>query len=173
MTVQGSDFVERATQIFLGPTPLPTTVVGGTLLSALTGSHDPGQVPVTVRTAGASISAGRFTFIAAPVVRQVIPGTGVPAGGTPVSIIGDNFRGDATRISFVADDASSVDLLCPLFRGPNRIDGYAPPGSGTVAVIATDPIGGAGRLDNAFTYREAADPGGAGPDGCPDGGSSP
>ncbi len=95
------------------------------------------------------------------------------AGGTPVSIIGDNFRAGATAITFVADDASGADLLCPVHRGPNRIDGYAPAGSGTVAVVATDPIGGAGRLDNAFAYTDAADPGGSSADGCPDGGSSP
>ncbi len=173
LTVQGSDFLEGATQIFLGPTPLPTTVEGGTLLSALTASHDPGQVPVTVRTAGASTSAGKFMFIAAPVVRQVIPGSGAPGGGTPVSIIGDNFRDGATKITFVGDDASSVNLLCPVFRGANRIDGYAPAGSGTAAVIATDPIGGDGRLDDAFVYSAAADPGRVKPEACPDAGSSP
>jgi hypothetical protein len=173
LTAEGSDFVAGATQIFLGPTALPTTVVNSTLLSALTGSHDPGPVPVTVRTAGASTSPGRFMFIAAPVVRQVIPGTGVSAGGTPVSIIGDNFRAGATAISFVADDASGADLLCPVHRGPNRIDGYAPAGSGTVAVVATDPIGGAGRLDDGFAYSGTAEPGRTSADGCPDGGSSP
>jgi hypothetical protein len=173
VTAEGTDFIPGSTKIFLGDTPLVTSVKpDGTVATASTVPHDQGQVAVTVRTAGASTSAGHFQFIAPPIVRQLIPASGFPGGGTPVSIVGDNLR-NATTITFAAADGPGAKLLCPTFRGPSRIDGFAPPGVGVVAIVAIDPIGGAGRLADGFAYDDASDPGLPNPDSCPDGGSSP
>ena len=79
-----------------------------------------------------------------------------------------------TVISFGDEFETSVPILCPTLVSPNRIEGFAPPGLGAVAVWAKDPVSGSGnQLDLAFTYLTEDSPDGssvAAPQTCPDGG---
>lgn len=173
LIAEGADFVPDATQIFVDETPLATESCTATTISAFTVNHDPGQALVTVRTGGAASAAWPFLFVAAPLIREVLPARGAPGGGTPVSIIGNNFQMDATEVAFVAKDGSRAPLRCATFRGPSRIDGYAPAGSGTAGVVASDPVAGDGELEAAFVYDDAISPGLAPDAGCPEAGTAP
>jgi hypothetical protein len=157
--------------------------------TSLTGSlpaHDPGEVPLVVSTGNAETDAGTITFVAPAVVRLVSPAAGPPAGGTPVAIVGDNFRAGGTTIWF-----GPSPLVCPRFVSPNRIEGWTPAGTGSVGVAALDPVVNGNVLGAGFSYRDgtadagdglasdgAADAGdglaSSGPDGgCPGTGSEP
>jgi hypothetical protein len=173
LSVTGADFLPGDTQIYVGDTPLDPGVSTSTLITALTLAHDPGPVAITVRTAKSSTDAGTFLFVAVPSVRQVIPARGASAGGTPVAIIGNNFRAGVTSLAFVSSDGSMAELRCPSFRGASRVDGFAPPGTGVVAVGASDPIAGGAQLEQAFTYDDTLPPGLAPDAGCPDAGTIP
>jgi hypothetical protein len=173
LAVTGMNFLPGVTQIFVGDVPLDTDMATSTIITAFTLAHDPGPVPITVRSATASADAGTFLFVAVPSVREVIPARGASAGGTPVSIIGNYFRAGVTALGFVSDDGTKADLRCPTFRGPSRVDGYAPAGTGVVAVAAGDPIAGGTELEQAFTYDDTLPPGLAPDAGCPEAGTTP
>jgi hypothetical protein len=168
--VEGTNFLDATstdpgTQIVVDGQPIPTTFVGTTSLIGLAPAHDPGEVPISVITANAETDAGTFTFIAPAVVRLVSPSSGPPAGGTPVAIVGDNFRDGGTTIWF-----GGTPLACQRFVSPNRIEGFAPSGTGTVGVAALDPVVNGNVLPAGFTYLDGAG-GGTPPD--TDGGPPP
>ena len=130
--------------------------------------HDPGEAALSVQTGGAGTDAGTFLFVAPPIVRALSPTRGAAAGGTRVAIGGNNFRQDVTQILF-----GGAGLRCAVFVNENRIDGYTPPGTETVDVTATDPIGGDGSSNQRFVY-DVSLPSDLAPDaGCPDGGVGP
>jgi hypothetical protein len=171
IAIQGSGFVEGnpGTQILLDGVPIATAFASPGVLLGTTPAHDPGDGMLALRTGAAVTLVGRFSFFAAPIVRAVSPAAGSSTGGTPVTIVGNNFRG-LTAILFDADP-----LVCPRVVSESRIEGLAPPGTGTVKVIAKDPIGGDGTTSADFSYVADAD-GGSPPVGpCPgaDGGGAP
>jgi hypothetical protein len=168
--VEGTNFFAPAaadpgTQILIDGQAISTTFVSTTTLSGLTPAHDSGDWQLSVSTGNAGTSAGSFTFVAPAVVRLVSPLMGSLAGGTPVAVVGDNFRDGGTTISF-----GSRALVCARFVSPNRMEGWTPPGAGAVDVAATDPIAGGNVLQSGFSYVDGAD-GGPPPSGPPpDGG---
>jgi hypothetical protein len=171
LAIQGSGFVEGhpGTQILLDGFPIATTFASPGLLLGTTPAHDPGDGMLALRTGAAVTLAGRFSFFAAPIVRAVSPTEGPSTGGTPVAIVGNNFRG-LTTILFDGEA-----LVCPRVVSESRIEGLAPAGTGTVRVTAKDPIGGDGTTSVDFTYADDADGGLPPPGQCPgvDGGSPP
>jgi len=78
-----------------------------------------------------------FTYVAPPIVRNIVPTSGPVTGGFPVTVVGDNFVPQTTQIYF-----GDAPLRCPRYSSANRIDGIAPPGMGTLAVIADDSVSG-------------------------------
>jgi len=175
--VEGANFIvptgspDTGTQILMGGQPITTNVVSSTQLLGLSDGHDPGDVALSVSTGNAATPAGTFTFVAPAVVRLVNPATGPTAGGTPVAVVGDNFRDGGTTIWFGA-----TPLVCPRFVSANRIEGWTPPGTGIAGVMARDPIVNGNVLPAGFSYLDGVDAGqdpdaGAPPDGgCGGGG---
>ena len=85
-------------------------------------------------------------------VTSVNPATGLPAGGTTVTITGDDFTG-ATDVSFgLTPAAFTVD-------SPTQITATSPTGTGTVDVLVTGAAG-TSPYDVAarFTYQAAPSP---------------
>jgi len=182
VAVTGSNFIP-GTQVFVGGLPLQPNggiLMSPTLIEGTTPAHDPGFATVTVRAGSVSVDAGdTFAFIARPEVRAITPTSGPLAGCTPIAIVGKGFRqSPLTRIWFGSDASSGAPLLCPTFVGPNRLEGFVPPGAGAASVFAGDPVGGVGELPLAYTYLDP-DVGDTAPDaaappstgcGCGDGG---
>ena len=139
-------------------------VVSDTEITAITSSHDPGYATLTVATGDAITDRMYFQFFAAPVVRMVSPNRGPLSGGTKIAVVGSHFRnGKGTIISI-----GGTELVNPCFVSANWIEGFLPVAteSGSVTVLAHDPIGGDGVLGDAFTYDPAAAD-------APDGGVEP
>jgi len=166
--VSGTDFVEPAegsegTQLLVDGQPVVVQTISPTRITAMTPRHDAGFADVTVSTGGAeSLQTHYFQFVARPIVRVVIPANGPLPGGTWITVAGNNFRDEQTRIM-----VGGEDLLCPVFDGPNRIRGMTPPGSaaGSVPITAHDIDGGTNVMPDEvlFTYDDVAtDP----PTGC-------
>ena len=164
ITVSGSDFIEGTVLLFGDQAVQPTSITP-TEIKALTPAHDPGSATLKVSTGGAACKQTMyFDFVAAPIVRLVKPPHGPVTGGTRISVAGNFFRGIKTTIQF-----GTQPLLCPVFMGPNRIDGVVPPsatGPGAVAVKAYDEIGGSGAVPDEVTFTY--DPEGDSPDGGTD-----
>jgi hypothetical protein len=153
LAVQGDNFIAGGTQVLIDGVPIDPSggaIESPTVIRGLTPKHDPGVFQVVVQTGGAQVAAGTFEYIAPPVVRAIDPPTGSPAGDTGVLIAGDHFRA-ATRIVF-SRPSGAVALSCPVWQDEHRIVGYAPPGTGTVTILADDPIGGATATGPEFEY---------------------
>jgi hypothetical protein len=170
--IRGTDFImpmlptSQGSRVLIGEVPLPddmVTVISPTQITATTPSHDFGFATVRVSNGGATTAPMYFEFVSTPIVLMVFPNHGPVAGGTRVSVIGNNFRNGPTRIYI-----GGVDLLEQMFMDQTRIDGIIPPGAdpGSVDVLASDPIGNTGTLPRGFTYDPAEPPdGGIGPIG--------
>jgi hypothetical protein len=97
-----------------------------------------GPVDVTVTTAGGTSvtsAADEFTYIPQPAVTAISPNSGVPSGGTTVTITGSNFTG-VTAVRFGSAAATSV-----MVNSVTQITATSPAGSGTVDVTVTAPGG--------------------------------
>ena len=117
----------------------PLAGISTTAVDVLTPVHTLAvAVPVTLTIAGVTVrkEAG-FTYVAPPLVRTILPASGPAAGGFHVTVIGDNFAVGTTQIFL-----GTAPLRCVQYSNVNRIDGLAPPGMGTQAVIADDAIAG-------------------------------
>jgi len=99
-----------------------------------------GVVDVTVTTpAGTSAlsSKDRFTYKGTkiPVVTHLVPSHGRPAGGTVVTIIGNDLEG-AVAVHFGANSAADVRVF-----SHHLVTAKSPAGTGTVDVTVTTPLG--------------------------------
>jgi hypothetical protein len=155
--IEGDNFITGSpgTQVFVGGTLIEPN--GGTVrdehhIVGMTPAHDPGVFPVVVRTGGSSVKAqGMYAFVGRPLVLAVIPTSGPTTGGTFVTIVGKEFR-DETVFRFGTDFPTSLPLLCPVLVGPNRIEGYTPPGMGAASIFALDQVSGTSERPLAFTF---------------------
>jgi hypothetical protein len=88
---------------------------------------------------------------AAPTVSSISPASGLPAGGTAVTITGSGFANNAT-VSFGGFSATNVSVV-----SSTSITCKTPPhGAGTVSVAVTNPDSQTGTLTDGFTYQNAA-----------------
>jgi hypothetical protein len=95
-------------------------------------------VYIEVATAqGNSVSTGSelFSYQGIPAVTSVSPTTIGGSGGQSVFISGSNFSG-ATAVMFGTAPAQSFGVI-----SNNQIQAFSPPGSGTVHVTVTTPVG--------------------------------
>jgi alpha-tubulin suppressor-like RCC1 family protein len=101
----------------------------------------PSAVPVSVEgvTKVAAVSVGGLHIVAygepIPVLTGLSPNRGATAGGTSVTISGDNFEAGST-VKFGAVEATGVT-----FNSSTSITATAPAGTGTVNVTVTTPSG--------------------------------
>ncbi|HEY4452088.1 MAG TPA: IPT/TIG domain-containing protein [Solirubrobacteraceae bacterium] len=113
----------------------------------------PSAVPLGVEGVRkvAAISAGGLHMVAygepIPIVTALNPSHGTTAGGTSVTISGEDFEAGAT-VKFAGAEASAVTVV-----SPTSITATAPPGSGTVNVIVTTSAGSSPPVAaDRFTY---------------------
>ncbi len=90
-----------------------------------------------------------FQMSSAPLVGELEPDSGPPAGGTSVAIIGGNLEG-ASAVDFGTAGAEHFEVV-----SDDEILAVAPPGSGIVNVTVTSPQGTSVTApDDRFIYAE-------------------
>ena len=159
ITITGQNFVSGCKVRLGGVDATGVVFVSGTQVRAVT---PPGSVagPVNVRVVNPDDQAGHldnaFTYdvVPAPVVQGVSPGHGPQAGGTTITVTGQNFV-PGCKVKLGGADATGVS-----FVAATQVRAVTPPGSaaGAVNVRVANPDGQAGHLDNAFTYDAAPTP---------------
>jgi hypothetical protein len=129
-------------------------VVSATQITANTPPHAQGSVNVVVTNPNglSSTVANGFKFVApAPSLTGVSPTSGTTAGGTPVTLTGQNFASGAT-ITFGGAAATSVVVV-----SATQITANTPPhAQGSVNVVVTNTDGQSATLTNGFTFGAPA-----------------
>jgi hypothetical protein len=103
---------------------------------------------------GKPVQTGQtWVFLNSPLVETVVPGGGPQAGGTPVTITGENFT-KVRGVSFGTTPAASYTV-----DSSEQIRAVSPPGTGGVHVrvttdvgISPEEVGGWGTWYDGFTY---------------------
>ena len=152
VTLTGQNFVSGATVAFGGVAATSVAVVSATQITAQTPAHAQGSVSVVVTNPNgqsATLASG-FTYTAAatpPTLTAVSPTIGPTAGGTPVTLTGQNFASGAT-VAFGGVAATSVVVV-----SATQITAQTPAhAQGSVSVVVTNPNGQSATLANAFTF---------------------
>lgn len=131
---------------------LPATafvVVDDSTITAVTPAHAAGVVDVVVRFDDEASAPLPFTYTAVPApvgpsTTSLAPANGPEAGGTTVMLDGSGYT-DATAVSFGGLPGTGLVVV-----DDTRITVNAPPGTGTVPVTVTTPLGVSSPL--AYTY---------------------
>ena len=155
VTVAGTGFT-GATAVTFGAIPAASfTVNGDTSITVISPVASAGTVDVTVTTAGGTSSTSstdQFTFIAAPTVSDISPGTGPVNGGTLVTITGTNFM-DVTAVNFgetpagfTVNDDSSITAVSPAAEAVDTVH---------VTVVTVGGMSATSAADE-FTYTTSA-----------------
>jgi len=123
-------------------------VVSSTTITATTPAGNAGAVTVTVTVNGQSGSlTNGFTYVSAPTVSSVSPGSGPTSGGTAVTITGANFASGAT-VTFGGAAASNVVVV-----SSTTITATTPAGNAGAVTVTVTVNGQSGSLTNGFTYN--------------------
>jgi hypothetical protein len=155
VTITGTGFT-GATDVNFGSSDITAanfTVNGaGTQISLTSPGGAAGPVSVTVTAPGGTSNAGTFTYVAAPTVSSVTPGSGPASGGTAVTITGTGFTG-ATDVNFGSSDITAANFTV---NGAGTQISLTSPGgaAGPVSVTVTAP----GGTSNAGTFTYVAAP---------------
>jgi Tol biopolymer transport system component len=164
VTIEGSGFGGPGTTATFGGANAEVTSGSATSLTVVTPAHPGGAVDVEVRNPDGQVATlpNGFTYVAvAPRIDRVQPNTGVPDGGTAVTIFGANFGGLGTTLEFGGERAiisGGNDTTLHVFTPPH--------GPGVVDVLVTNPDGSSAFKVKAYTYASlfvVADP----PSGAP------
>ena len=133
ITLTGANFVPGATTVIIGGIVIPPSDVTVTTndntfarsiiatspvsLSFIAPPHPKGTVVVSVATpAGSSRTfSSRFTYVPPPTIESILPNSGALAGGTVVTLIGDDFIANRTsvKIGDIVIPPSSVQVISP------------------------------------------------------------
>jgi large repetitive protein len=154
VTVTGANFLSGSqTTVTFGGMAATISAATPTSLTVETPLHVAGLVDVTVGIGGAVATVpGGFLYVDPPIVREINPSCGPTAGGTAVSVLGDNFT-QATEILIGGAPLSGTS-----YQSPNRITGLTPPGGEVSPVGTYDPVLNAQNYGMAtFTYGECSD----------------
>jgi hypothetical protein len=152
VVVSGSGFTSGATVTF-GGTSASATVVGSTTINAIAPAHASGAVNVVVTNPGgqAATKTNGYTYtsaqLPAPTVSSITPNSGTTAGGTSVTISGNNFNAGATA-SIGLSAATNVVVV-----NSTTITASTPAhAAGTVNVTVTNTDAQSGTLVSGYTY---------------------
>lgn len=124
-------------EVDFGSDPASDVVVSPTEITATSPAEPPGIVQVTVTTSGGSSPVtpiDDFTYEQDPNVLALSPAAGTSAGGTSVVISGTDLV-DASSVTFGSSPAAF------LVNSPSQITATSPPGTGTVDVVVSTPVG--------------------------------
>ena len=150
VTISGTNLA-APTAVNFGSTPATSfTYNSGTQQITATVPAGTGTVDVTVSTPFGTSAINRpgdqFTYTTLPAVIGISPTSGPSAGGTSVTITGNNLAG-ATAVKFGGVPGTITA------SGPTTIVATSPPGTGTVDVSVTTPAGtSAVTPADRFTY---------------------
>ncbi|HVZ38724.1 MAG TPA: IPT/TIG domain-containing protein [Candidatus Kapabacteria bacterium] len=158
VTISGNGFMPGIRVAFGGQQVMQVNFISSTQLAVGVPAHAPGAVDVTITNPDGSVATLRnaYTYVPAPApsVTSANPNMGPVAGGTPVTINGQNFMPgcvakfggmDARQTTYV--NSTQVMAVTPTASGP-----------GAVNVRVVNPDGQGGGLPNAFTYVMPAAP---------------
>ena len=155
VTVTGRHFT-KVTKVVFGSSPGKSLkVLSGTELEVTAPGHPAGTVNVeVVAKAGRSkaVTADRFTYIAAPVIRTVSPARGSIEGGTRVTITGSNF----IRVTKVTFGGKRARIGTPSSPGSLRVT--APAGTAGQVDIRVSTAYGTSAVVTADHYKYVAPP---------------
>ncbi|WP_280244436.1 IPT/TIG domain-containing protein, partial [Nocardia abscessus] len=141
VTLTGTNFT-RTTAVRFGATPATSfTVVSNTEITAVAPART-GTAAVTVTSPGGTSNGVSYTFVPAPTLAAVVPGSGPASGGNTVLLTGANLTG-TTAVTFGGTPASSFTVV-----SNTQISAIAPAGTGTVSVTARTP----GGTSNGVSY---------------------
>ena len=162
VTITGSNFApgDPTSVVFDTSQATAVVVVNSTTITAVTPAHALGVVSVTVGDdGGVATLADAFTYVAGPSIVGISPTSGPPGGGETVTIGGTNLCG-ATAVDFGSTSATITNISTDC----TTVTVTEPPGTGTVAVSVTTPVGVAvSPIDFTYIapgYWEAAGDGG-------------
>ncbi|WP_158292613.1 IPT/TIG domain-containing protein [Serinibacter arcticus] len=148
VTVVGENFTPDSVVTIDGETVLATVNDEGTEVTFTTPEHAAGPVDVVVTTPGGSTEPLTFTYVDAPVAESLSPVSGPVAGGTSVTVVGENFTPDSVVTidgvevpATVNDDGTELTFTTPEHA------------AGPVDVVVTTPGGSTEPL--VFTYVDA------------------
>ncbi|WP_022899088.1 IPT/TIG domain-containing protein [Humibacter albus] len=146
VTITGTGFTGATAVTFGGETATGFSVDSPTQITVVTPAHDAGTVDVIVLSPyGDATAPQAYTYIAAPTVGTFSPVQGPTAGGTTVTISGDNLTG-TTAVAFGGSAAASFSV-----ENDNEITAVTPAhDAGQVDVTVTTP-GGVSHL-GPFTF---------------------
>ena len=148
IVISGSGFDFRAS-ITLGGTPCSAVLFSETQLTCTTPPHAAGTVDVAVTNpSGQSVLlSGGYTFESAPEIDSISPTTGPVAGGTSLTISGNQLLASAT-VLIGGYPCSSIQVT-----PPHTIECTSPLHSpGPADVEVTNQDGQTGILPGGFTY---------------------
>ena len=157
VTIVGVNFTGVTAVKFGAVNATAFTIVSPTSITATAPAGAAGAVDVLVTTAaGTSITsaADRFTYVAAPTVTAVSPGSGPASGGTLITITGTNFTG-ASAVKIGGSNAASFTIVSATSITATVAAGTV----GTIDVTVTT-AGGTSTTSAAdrFTYLAALPP---------------
>jgi IPT/TIG domain len=148
VTITGTGLA-GATGVSFGGVAATISADSATKITVKSPAGKAGTVNITVTTpAGTSAvtSADQFTYAPPPVINDVKPDEGPPAGGTTVTITGTGLA-DATSVTFGSADAKIVS------DSATTIVVTSPAGTNSVPIFVTTP-GGTDEASESFTYSE-------------------
>ncbi|MFF2493331.1 IPT/TIG domain-containing protein [Agromyces sp. NPDC058064] len=133
-----------AAEVTVDGASVPFTQVSDTEITFATPAHAAGPVEVTVTTAGGESDPLEFTYVPAPALEALAPGSGPATGGTTVTISGSDLGGatevtvDGVPVPFTQVSDTEITFVTP------------PHAAGDVEVVVTTPGGESNALP--FTY---------------------
>ncbi|HEX8181966.1 MAG TPA: IPT/TIG domain-containing protein [Candidatus Saccharimonadales bacterium] len=150
LTITGSNFVSGATVSVGGAAATAVTFVSATSITATAPAHAAGVVTVAVTNPDGQVAsrASGFTYFGpAPTITTVTPTSGLPTGGTSVTIAGTNFVAGAS-VKFGGLNATNVIVTATSITAttPARA-------AGTADVVVTNPDGQSATKLAGYTYR--------------------
>jgi hypothetical protein len=154
VTIQGSGF-GTGTTVKIGGVLCANPSIGadGTSLTCATGAHAAGPTDVEVKAASGFVGSKQnaFTYIAAPQPLAVSPAVGTTAGGTAISITGQDLVALST-ITVGGNPCANV-----AFANSALTCTTAAHAAGAVAIVVTS-AGGSGTLSGTNGFSYAAPP---------------
>ncbi len=134
--------------VTVGGSPATSVVATATSISARTPAGSAGAKDVVVTAPGGSVTkANGFTFIPAPTISSVSPGSGPLAGGTTITITGTGLSGATVKVGGVAAVVSATSAT--------SVTAKTPAGSAGAKDVLVTAAGGTATSAGAFTYVAA------------------
>lgn len=147
VTITGTNLTGATSVTFGGTAATNVSVVNSTTITCTTPARPAGIVSVLISTPGGTNAANTlYTYVSPPTVTAMSPATGSIAGGTSVTITGENFAG-ATGVTVGGAAATNLNVV-----NGTTIICTTPPGSAGSASVLVNTSAGTNVANTLFTY---------------------